>query len=331
MKFSRYFFLILSVLVLAGGCKKKKKVLLSGDDPVDVKDFMEFFQPLRLPFYYADSNLRKTKKENDSLQISYKVFTHLVPDTVLNKVFGKGAKPKIYAMGKAEGPAKENYLLVKTIAGDRRAVLLLGFDKKDSFMAALPVLRPDLDASTQQSITLDRRLSITKTMLRKNRDGTMSEGKDVYALNMDSKSFYLVMTDALEDKPAELINPIDTLPRKNKLSADYINGKMNLVSIRDGKRSNKLIFFIHFEKNNGECSGELKGDADIVGPNAAEYRKDGDPCRLRFTFTPSSVTLKEEEGCGSYRPLKCSFDGSFARKKEVKPKTTNVKKPAKGK
>lgn len=331
MKMPRFFLLLLALFVLAGGCKKKKKVSLSGDDLVDARDFMEFFQPVKLPFYYADSNLRKTKKENDTFLISYKVFTHIIPDTVISKVYGKGVKPKIYAMGKAEGPAKEKYLLIKTIAGDKRAVLLLGFDKRDSFMTALTALRPDLDASTNQSLTLDKRLSITKTMLRKNRDGTMSEGKDVYALNPASKSFYLVMTDALDDRPTELINPIDTLPRKNKWSADYGSGKMNLVSVRDGKRAGKLFFFIHFEKNNGECSGELKGDADIVAPNIAEYRKDGDPCKLRFTFTSSSVTLKEEEGCGSYRPLKCSFDGSFARKKDVKPKTTNVKKPARNK
>ena len=44
----------------------------------------------------------------------------------------------------------------------------------------------------------------------------------------------LVMTDALNDKVTELINPIDTLLRKHKLSADYTNGKMNMVSIRDG-------------------------------------------------------------------------------------------------
>lgn len=331
IKFSRFFLLLLALLVLTEGCKKKKKTSLSGEEPVTVKDFMEFFQPMKLPFYYADSNLRKTRKENDSLLISYKVFTHIVPDTVISKVYGKGAKPNIYAMGKADGPAKEKYLLVKTIAGDKRAVLLLAFDKRDSFITALTALRPDLDASTNQSLTLDKRLSITKTMLRKNRDGTMSEGKDVYALNPDSKSFYLVMTDALDDKPTELINPIDTLSRKYKWSADYVNGKMNLVSIRDGKRNNKLFFFIHFEKNNGECTGELKGDADIITPNTAEYRKDGDPCKLRFIFTSSSVTLKEEGGCGSYRPLKCSFDGSFARKKEVKPKPTNVKKSSRNK
>ncbi len=53
----------------------------------------------------------------------------------------------------------------------------------------------------------------------------------------------LIMTDPLDDKPTELINPIDTLPRKNKLSADYTTGKMNLVSIRDGRKNRPYYFF----------------------------------------------------------------------------------------
>jgi hypothetical protein len=133
------------------------------------------------------------------------------------------------------------------------------------------------------------------------------------------------MTDALEDKPTELINPIDTLPRKNKFSADYGSGKMNLVSIRDGKRNGLIRFFIHFEKGNGECTGELKGEATIRSSNMAEYREDGDPCILKFIFSGGSLSLKEEEGCGSRRGLQCLFDGSFERKKEIKPKPADKK------
>ena len=59
--------------------------------------------------------------------------------------------------------------------------------------------------------------------------------------------------------------------------------------------------------------------------NTAEYREDGDPCILKFIFSSTAVTLKELEGCGSRRGLNCSFDGSFARKKYVKPVKT--KKP----
>ena len=305
---------------------------MTGDDPVETKDFIEFFQPLKpLPFYYADSTLQKTKKENDSLLISYKVFTQIVPDSVLSRIYGKGARPRIYAMGRSTGPNKEIYLLVKTILGSKKAVLILGFDKESNYVAALTALRPDQLTATHQVMILDRRHTLSKTMMRKNKDGSLSEGKEVYAFNADSRLFYLVMTDALEDKPTELINPIDTLTRKQKWTADYGSGKMNLVSIRDGRRSNEFTFFIHFDKNNGKCTGELKGEAIITGTNTAEYRKDGDPCKLKFIFSSSSVTLKELEGCGSYRPLNCSFDGSFARKKDTRPKQTVSKTATKKK
>lgn len=321
--FLKFLFLICLVIGLES-CKGKKKISLSGEDPVEVSDFIEFFQPLNLPVQFSDSSL--AKKEKDSLLISYKIFTQFVPDSVLRKVFAKGVKPKIYALGKAVVPKAEQYLFVKTVNADKRAYFLLAFDDKEQFIAGMPLLRPDKQSSTSQSATLDRKYTVTQTMARKNRDGTISEGKDVYVLNVAARNFMLIMTEALEDKITELINPIDTLPRKHKWSADYANGKMNLVSVRDGRKNDRISFFIHFEKDNGACTGELKGEALIKSSNTAEYKEEGDPCRLKFIFSSNAVTLKEEEGCGSRRGLKCSFDGSFARKKYVKPSAGSKQK-----
>ncbi|MBC7873458.1 MAG: hypothetical protein H7Y01_05660, partial [Ferruginibacter sp.] len=234
--------------------------------------------------------------------------------------------PAIYQLGKTMVSGGETYLFIKTVSKDKKAVFALSFDTKKQFTAAMPVLRPDNNKATIQSFVMDRKYTITKTVSQKNTDGTVSEGKDVYVLNAASKNFMLIMTDALNDKVTELINPIDTFPRKAKLSADYTSGKMNLVSVRDGRRSNHINFFIHFEKNNGECTGELKGEAMMKSPTTAEYREEGDPCVLKFIFSSSSVTLQEEEGCGSRRGLKCSFNGSFGRKKYVKP-VSNSKTP----
>ncbi len=318
----KLFILFLSLAVIAG-CKDKKKPSLSGEEPVKVSDFIEFFQPVKLSYQTSDTILQK--KEKDSLLISHKVFIQFVPDSVLSKVYGKGVKPKIYALGKAEVPDAETYLFVKTITNDKKAVFIISFDSKQQFIAAMAALRPDNNKATFQSVVMDRKYTITKTVMLKNADGTQSEGKDVFVLNAAAKNFMLIMTDALTDRITELINPIDTLPRKHKLSADYANGKMNLVSVRDGRRSDRISFFIHFEKNNGECTGELKGEAMLKSPTTAEYRENGDPCILKFIFNSNSVALKEEEGCGSRRGLNCTFDGNFSRKKYVKP--TNVSKP----
>ena len=314
---------LLLAITLIAGCKQKKKPSLSGEEPVEVTDFIGFFQSLTLPCHFNDSVLNK--KEKDSLLIGYKVFAQFVPDSVINKAFGKGVKPKIYPLGKIETPKAETYLFSKVIAGDKKAIFVLSFDNKQQFIAGMQVLRLDEQSSTLQTVVMDKRYTITKTVMRKNADGTMGEGKDVYVLNADAKNFMLIMTDALDDKITELINPIDTLPRKNKYSADYGTGKLNLVSVRDGRKADRITFFIHFEKNNGECTGELKGEAVMKSSAVAEYREGGDPCILKFNFTSSSVTLTEES-CGSRRGLKCLFEGSYIRKKEVKPKPAKAKK-----
>lgn len=307
----------LLLVLLAGGCKSKKKPSLSGEEKVELTDFMDFFPPLELPFQLGDTSL--LKKPKDSLLISYKVFSQFVPDTVLGKMYGKGVKPKIYALGKATVPKAETYLFVRTESGDKKVIWALAFDRKDQFLTALLGLRPDNNRATTQLFGMDRKYTLTKTVQQKNADGSISEGRDVYALNADAKTFLLIMTDALNDKVTELINPIDTLPRKHKYAADYSNGKMNLVSVRDGRSAGKISFFIHVDKNKGECTGELKGEALFRSANTAEYRESGDPCVLKFIFSSNAVTLKEVEGCASRRGQDCVFDGSFARKKFTKP------------
>jgi len=320
------YLVIIIALVIVFSCRHKKPSL-SGEEPVDVSDFIDFFQPVKLPFAFGDTVF--SKKEKDSLLISYKVFTQFIPDSALMGTFGKSTKLKIYPVGRINVSGAGTYLFSKIIGTDKKAVYILGFDKKNNFIAAMPVLKLDQYVSTLQSVTMDSRYTITKTLVRKNSDGSTSEGKDVYVLNEDANNFMLIMTDALDDKPTEIINPIDTLPRKNKIAADYIAGKMNLVSIRDGRKSDRIAFFIHFEKNNGECTGELKGEALIKSANLAEYSANGDPCTLQFAFSAFSVSIKEIEACGAHRGLRCLFDGSFARKKEIK--ASSKKKKSSGK
>jgi hypothetical protein len=320
----KYLFVLLAVLALIG-CKHKKPSL-SGEDPVAVDDFIGFFQPVKLAYQFSDSVF--LKKERDSLLISWKVFTQFIPDSVLHKAFAKGTKPKIYPMGKVEIPKAETYLFVKAVAGETKTVFILSFDKDQQFIAGMPVLRRVPASSIMQSVVMDKKYSIIRTVQRKNSDGSISEGKDVYVLNEGARNYMLIMTDPLDDKVTELINPIDTLSRRNKLSADYATGRMNIVSIRDGRKADRVTFFIHFEKNNGDCSGELKGEAKLRSPNLAEYRESGDPCVLQFSFTSSSVALKEQDGCGSHRGVRCLFDGAYPRKRYVKP-VTAAKPPVK--
>ena len=134
------------------------------------------------------------------------------------------------------------------------------------------------------------------------------------------------MTDLLDEENADLINPIDTLPRTRKFAGDYTKGKRNIVSIRDGRTPNQAVAFVHIEKDDGECIGELKGDILFTSSTRAVYRQGGDPCVLEFSFASSSVSLKEVEGCGNHRELNCTLDGSFTKKKEPRPSAKKNKK-----
>jgi hypothetical protein len=151
---------------------------------------------------------------------------------------------------------------------------------------------------------------------------TAAEGKDVYEYDAATKQFSLILTDPLNKKAGDVINPIDTLPRKHKFAGDYVRDKKNFISVRDGRYPNQLLVFVHVDKNQGECTGELKGDLLLTSATTAIYRQGGDPCVMSFRFSSSSVTISEDEGCGSHRGLDCSFNGSFTKKKAAKPKST---------
>jgi hypothetical protein len=319
MKGNLWLIAFMSVFILVA-CKHKKKVSLSGEEPVDVADFIESFEPVNLPYQIADTAV--AKKRTDSLLISYKVFTQLIPDTILSKVFGTETKPKIYPIGRVSGSDQGTYLFVKALSTERKAALVLCFDKKNNFITGMPVLQPDANPVTRQFFLIDKRYTLSKSITRKNPDGTISEGKNVYVLNTPARSFLLIMTDALDEQTVELINPIDSFSRKNKYSGDYARDKVNLVSIRDNKKPGRMTFFVHFEKKNN-CTGEVKGEAHFTGSNTAVYRSSGDPCVMQFNFTSSSVTIREMEGCGSHRGVDCVFEGSFPKKKARQNKESN--------
>jgi len=320
---TRYLACLLVAFYLLTGCGSKKKPSLSGTDEVAIGDFIESFELMEPPYEVKDSSLNK--KEKDSLLIANKIFSQFVPDSVLIKVFGKNAKPKIY-LGKRINENEASYLFAKASTADKKALLVLCFDKKNQFKDFLPLLVQDANATTLQVSGINRKFEFYQSVLMKKPDASTAEGKDVYIYSSDAEHFLLIAKDALDDRIREVINPIDTLQRKNRFSADYVKDKMNMVSIRDDSKTGKMNFFIHVDRNNGECTGELKGVASFTSANTAIYKQPGDACSLQFNFSSSSVSLKEVEACGAHRGVKCSFDGSYPRKKETKQKTPAPRK-----
>lgn len=309
------FVLIGLVLAACNGGKKDK-------DGFSYEKFAELFPPVQASYQLSDADLLKNK---DTTGIRSPEFAAFIPDSIKAKLFGKTAKVRYIALARVKASKTTSYYIVKAVAGSKRAALLLPFTN-DQFDAVFPFLVPDNDATTTQVSSIDKSQAIIKAISQRKAGGTTSEGRDVYQYIPEARQFTLVLTNPLNNT-AEIINPIDTLPRKHKFSGDYVKDKKNFVSVRDGRSANELMVFIHIEK--GDCSGEIKSTVLLTSATRGVYRQGGDPCELSFQFAGNSVTVAEAGGCGSRRGLDCSFDGSFKRKKEAKPKTSKKKTSSK--
>jgi len=305
-------------LVLACGHKKS-----SNDSGVmDVKDFFSLFRTVKLPYTLGDTSFNKLSR--DTPVISSELLDHFIGDSILAKQFATG-KPKIYPAGRVVVKKAETYLFAKAISGQKKVAYLFTFDKDNIFKAALPLIVSDSDPETSQSAAMDNKYTVSVNSQRRKSNGQLTYKRDAYVYN-NVGVYTLILTETNEDvaSRSEIINPLDSLPKKNKLSGDYVADKRNFVSMRDGRHNSQLRFFVHFEKEGGTCKGELRGEASLTSPNVAVYRESGDPCVLQFTFGSNAVSMKEVQGCGNYRDIKCFFEGTYPRKKE-KPKPAKKK------
>jgi hypothetical protein len=317
---------LLLMVISIPACNDDKKEPEQEDKHVfSYQEFSKQFSEASLPYQLSDTALLNDK---DTSTIKSNSFISLIPDSIKLAIFGKPEKTRYLPLVYFKEKGKGNYFLVKAINGARVAALLVIFDKDENYATVFPFLVPDKDPQTNQVSYLDKSFSISRNINRRTKDDVLTEGKEVYAYNEESKNFTLIMTDLLDDSKTELLNPIDTFPKKQQFSGDYFQGKNNLVSIRDGRDSREINFFIHFVKEGESCTGELKGTALFTTTKTAVYRQGGDPCVLELHFGSSNVTVKEIEGCGSHRGMQCLFDGTFSKKKTISNKQS-VKKTLK--
>jgi hypothetical protein len=308
---------IVLIGIVLWSCKGKKD-----EKGFSYESFAGLFPPAQSTYQISEADLLSNK---DTSVIRSPEFAAFIQDSIKNKLFGKIGKVKYIALARIKAPEKTSYYIVKAISGNKRVALLLPFTN-DQFDVAFPFLVPDNDASTSQVSSIDKFNAITKLVSQKKSGGQTAEGKEVYQYVPEAKQFTLLLTSPL-NATVDIINPIDTLPRKNKFSGDYVQDKKNYVSIRDGRSSTELLVFIHIEK--GDCSGEIKGSLLLTSSTKGVYRQGGDPCQLSFQFSGNTVSVKEDGGCGSRRGLDCSFDGNYKKKKEAKPKSTKKRSSSK--
>src|SRR3954465_4826578 len=125
------------VFTIATDCKNKHAPL-AGQKHVDMKDFIEVFRKITLPYRVADTNLAKIP---DTTIISHAVFTEFVPDTVLVNMFGKSAEiAQINPVGKIEKD-DELYLLVNVALNKKITLVTFLFDKKNKYISHLELVK----------------------------------------------------------------------------------------------------------------------------------------------------------------------------------------------
>lgn len=302
---------------------KGKVASLSGDEPVDAKVFMNAFPLLDLPYAAADTNVQK---KGDTTLISRAVFTQFIPDSALQKFLSAdSASLEIRPAGRIE-KEDEKYLLANLTQKKTTTLVAFVLDKKRKYLAALQLLSNRNNDDYRHSVLINREPTFTISREKASDNNTVSQyTRNGYAYNNGSGMFIKVVDDSNEGKKKSdgIINPIDTLPRKNKYSADYTEDKKNFISVRDGKNATTYDFFMHFEKDDGNCTGELKGEMTVHSDGKALYQESGDPCEIDFTFEDNEIKIKERGNCGNHRGIKCYFDDTYTKKKEKKPKKSS--------
>ncbi|MEQ1799214.1 MAG: hypothetical protein ABL872_14770 [Lacibacter sp.] len=316
----------LLLIVVFAACKAKKPKTITDED-LTVADFIALAPSLTLPVSVNDSML--IRKEKDSALINQTAFKTFLTDTVFKKFYPQTKQLKLYLVGKATDDKKGNYIIVKSVNGKSRGTQLFYFTKKDTYLGGMKLI-DNLTKSTGRYFRIDNRFNISMIQEKRVATGEIWTNETIYFMN-DSGRFIIAMTNSNEDLSDEIMgNPIDTFAKKNKFSADYTSDKKNLVSIRDGSSAKTFQLFIHFSKQNGECIGEIKGEGEWIDKTRGIFRDGNSDCAIEFNFGSSSVTIKEQNGCGSYRDITCFFEGSYPRKKEpVQPKAKSKSKKKK--
>jgi len=320
----RRFSVICFVSLFLISCKDKK-ASLSGNEPIDIEDFLAAFKSIKLPYKVADTNMVKVA---DTTNISYAVFSQFVPDSALASALGKNvAKSRIRPLGQIT-LEKETYLLADFTQNKKTTLVTFLLDKEHVYKANLVLLKQTDKDGYRRSVNITTEPTFIISKEKYNSANELQYTRNGYAYNNGSSEFIAVLNDTNEDpkRTSEIINPIDTFPRLNKLSGDYIQNKKNYISVRDGSSNMKYQFFIHFEKNDGECIGELKGIMTMRDATHGYFLENGDPCVIDFTFGSNNITVKERGNCGNHRGIKCFFDDTYKKKKEAKTEGTKKKK-----
>jgi len=310
------YFILFYCFIIA--CSEKKPDL-TGNTPLTINDFNKVFKAASLPISISDSNLHKF---TDTLIIGRKALAQFVPDSIVENIVGiKDKKAFLHPIIRIE-KEEEYYLLLNVSHPKKQEIAVVVFSKKNKFLDYKVIT--EFNEENHSSKLYGKNLNINREpsfLVEENKlaeDNSLTYEKKGWAYT--DSSFRLIYFDS-NKKPEtkKVLNPLDTMSMNNTYSGDYARDGKNFISIRDYAVQNKYQFFLHFEKQNGSCTGELKGILNFT-KNQATYSEKGDPCIIHFTIEGNVINIKEDGNCGNHRNMTCYFNDSYDKKRKVKKK-----------
>ena len=308
----------LLILLAFIGCAETKTDL-SGNTPLKINDFNAAFKNIELPIRINDTNLVAF---TDTIKIGRKALAQFLPDSVVDAIAPKFIKnSSIFTVGKIEKET-EYYLLLNNKDTKKQTVSVIAFSKKNVFLGYQILTQFDLTQKGSQFYGKTLLINKEPTFLIEENKLDPEQGltNEKKGWAYTEQGFRLIYLDAnIKPEQKAILNPIDTLPTVNTYSGDYARDKKNFISLRDFGNANKYQFFLHFEKKDGTCVGELKGLLNF-NKNQATYSEKGDPCTIQFTITGNVIKIKEDGNCGNHRNMTCYFNDSYDKKRKAKSK-----------
>lgn len=302
------------VLLAAGGLTACRNSKINGDNSIHFSDFLQRFPDFTVPFSFHEDSLAVS--EPDSVRFIYKEAAAFIPDSLWYPGGKDRKEAKIFPIGRNRYGSLE-LLLIRSGNPPAERVDLLVYGKADTLTAVLPLINKRHVPAAVTFFRLDKNYLLHLNEWKNSVGGEVIKKEDVYAFDKDG-GVTLIMTNTNQPaNPNTYYNPIDTLPRESRYAGDYFIGKSDLVSIRDGETKGSFRFFIHLNKNGGDCTGELDGVGSFKQAATGVFRDDDGPCAIQFTFSGNKVTITETGGCGAYRGIGCNFSGTYTRKKEA--------------
>ncbi|TAF54523.1 MAG: hypothetical protein EAZ62_03390, partial [Sphingobacteriia bacterium] len=239
-----FLFLLLSTCVWA--CQDKA-IDYSGNTPLPAKTFAAVFPLVQNNWTMADTAWVSLP---DSPVLGYPLLKQYFPDTAFQG--WRLSTTKFFPVGRIE-KEKETYFLLAAKEGKKQGLLVLVCNEKMQFLGAKSLM------DNQHKDEYRRMVSINKEptfLLSQEKKGPREETlftRTGWVFN-NAGFFMVVIKDSNEDPTkTKVINPLDTLPRKQKLSGDFGKKPDQLLSIRDGKDPQHYQFFLSINKAGSSC------------------------------------------------------------------------------